>query len=51
MNDICIFKVANIKKTLKSTQQQDMDEQMVADSREMPSQPEKPNKKCAKTKG
>ncbi|XP_064598951.1 COP9 signalosome complex subunit 7b-like [Liolophura sinensis] len=43
--------VSNIKKTLKSTQQQDIDEHMAVDSREMPSQPEKATKKTSKTKG
>ncbi|XP_041377613.1 COP9 signalosome complex subunit 7b-like [Gigantopelta aegis] len=42
--------VANIKKTLKSTQQQDVDEQMVTDS-SMATQSDKPTKKATKTKG
>ena len=45
------FQVANIKKTLKSSQQQDVDEQMVTDSRDINTQPEKPAKKSSKTKG
>lgn len=43
-------KVTNIKKTLKTTQQ-DMDDQMVADSREVPMTTEKPTKKASKSKG
>lgn len=43
--------VANIKKTLKSSQQTDIEEQMVTDSRELPSQTDKPSKKTSKTKG
>lgn len=43
--------VTNIKKTLKSTQQPDMEEQMVTDSRETPQPSEKPTKKPSKTKG
>lgn len=41
--------VTNIKKTLKNTQQQDTDEQMVTDSRDVAS--DKPTKKSNKTKG
>ncbi|KAL5013385.1 hypothetical protein ScPMuIL_007655 [Solemya velum] len=43
--------ITNIKKTLKSTQQQGNDEQMVTDSREIPAQSDKPSKKSSKTKG
>ncbi len=43
--------VASIKKTLKTTQQQDVEEQMVTDSRDVVVQPEKPTKKASKTKG
>lgn len=43
--------VANIKKTIKTTQQQDMDEQMVTESRDLPSTSDKPAKKTSKTKG
>lgn len=42
--------VANIKKTLKTTQQSDLDEQMVTDS-SMPATSEKPAKKSSKSKG
>ena len=42
-----LFQVQNIKKTLKTTQQCDMDEQMVTES----SAAEKPAKKSSKTKG
>ncbi|CAH1774063.1 unnamed protein product, partial [Owenia fusiformis] len=42
------IEVANIKKTLKATQQTDMDE---ADSREVIAQLDKPMKKASKTKG
>ncbi len=45
------FQVASIKKTLKTTQQQDVEEQMVTDSRDVVVQPEKPTKKASKTKG
>ena len=45
------LQVANIKKTLKSSQQQDVEEQMVTDSRDISTQPEKPTKKSSKTKG
>ena len=48
---IYCMQVANIKKTLKSTQQQDVEEQMVTDSRDISSQPEKPTKKSSKAKG
>jgi len=40
--------VANIKKTLKATHQQDMEEQMNID---LPSTTDKAGKKSAKTKG
>lgn len=44
--------VANIRKTLKTTQQpQEVDEQMVTDSREVLVPSEKPNKKSSKSKG
>lgn len=43
--------VNNIKKTLKTSQQQDAEEQMVTDSREMASGSDKPPKKSSKTKG
>ncbi|KAK3103747.1 hypothetical protein FSP39_021585 [Pinctada imbricata] len=43
--------VHNIKKTLKSTQQQDTDEQMVTDSRDVAMSSDKPAKKASKTKG
>ena len=44
--------VANIRKTLKTTQQpQEVDEQMVTDSREVVVPSEKPNKKSSKSKG
>lgn len=42
--------VANVKKSLKSTQQ-DLDEQMVTDSREVPISGEKGGKKLTKVKG
>ena len=46
------MQVVNIKKTLKNTQQQDMEEQMVTDSKDISqSAPEKPIKKTSKTKG
>lgn len=44
------FQVANVKKSLKSTQQ-DLDEQMVTDSREVPVSGEKGGKKLTKIKG
>lgn len=50
MNQQIEQEVANIKKTLKTTQQ-DMDDQMVADSREVPMTTEKPTKKASKSKG
>jgi COP9 signalosome complex subunit 7 len=43
--------VSNIKKTLKTSQQQEVEEQMVTDSRDMSSSQEKPTKKSSKTKG
>jgi len=43
--------VTNIKKTLKSSQQPDIEEQMVTDSRDAPAQSDKPVKKSSKTKG
>lgn len=44
--------VTNIKKTLKSTQQQDIEEQMVTEQRELASQSDKaPVKKASKTRG
>lgn len=49
---VLFSQVTNIKKTLKSTQQQDMEEQMVTDSRgDLPSGSDKPVKKTSKTKG
>ena len=46
-----MLQVQNIKKTIKSSQQQDVEESMVTDSRDVPAQPEKPVKKVSKTKG
>lgn len=45
------MEVMNIKKTLKNTQQQDTDEQMVTDSRDVATASDKPAKKSNKTKG
>lgn len=45
-----VLQVANIKKTLKSTQQTDSEEQMVTDSRDIAMSSDKP-KKGSKTKG
>ena len=50
MNFFDILQVANVKKSLKSTQQ-DLEEQMVTDSREVPISGEKGGKKLTKVKG
>ena len=48
---MCHHQVANLKKAIKATSSQEVDDQHMSDSREMEAQPIKPAKKTSKIKG